>query len=650
MKLPATVVSASAFGSSLGDMSTPAEVLQGDDLILNRQATLGDTLQTLPGIRSSGFGPGVGRPVIRGLDGARVKVLSDGADVLDASYISPDHATTTDTLLLERIEVLKGPATLMYGGGAIGGVVNLIDRKVPVYVPEGGIEGDVELRGNSVADERAGAFGLTLGGGQFAGRVEGSKLEADPYRIPGSPSRQEGAFNEADSVALGLSWITERGYLGAAFSRQEKEYGLLGHEHADEEEHADEDEHAGEEGHEDDHDDHDDHAQDSGARINMVQRRWDVRGEYRDPLAGFERVRVRLSHTDYQHDELEGQIVGTRFSNRGTEGRVELTHEPIAGWRGVLGGQTLRRDFAVEGEEAYVPPTLTYNHALFLLEEFSQGDFRYELGLRHEWQNVDVKRSAEDASHRGTSISGGVTWSVTPDYALSATLSRSQRLPTAEELYANGPHAATRTIELGNPDLQEETGYNAELGLRKLTGPVTFSFSVFRNQVSDFIYAADTGSDPEDGYREVEYRQADAVLRGLEGSVELQASDSLQLTLFGDHVRGKLKSGGDLPRIPADRLGVRLDQRFTAGLGGQLEAYRVLRQDNVAAFETDTAAYTMLGAGLNYRGYATETVDYLLYVKANNLLNEKARQHTSFIKDEVLLPGRNLTVGARFSF
>lgn len=644
-----TVVRASALGSPAAEMSSATVVLQGEELTRRRAATLGDTLSGLPGVHSSGFGPGVGRPVIRGLEGSRVKILSDGTDVLDASTSSPDHAVTGEMQLLEQIEVIKGPATLMYGGGAIGGVVNLIDRRVPTYVPERGIEADLELRGNTVADERAGAFGITAGAGQFALRLEGSHLEADPYRIPGSPSRQEGAFNESDSAGLGLSWIGNRGYLGLAYSEQNREYGLLAHEHADCHTHGPT-WHCGGHGHGHGHD-HDHHDHDSAAAyIDMRQKRWDLRGEYAQPFTGFDRVRLRMAHTDYTHREMEGDEVGTRFESQGSEARLELIHKPVAGWRGVLGGQTTRRDFSALGEEAYVPATLTSNQALFLVEELERGDWRYEWGLRHEWQNIDVKRSTRDASHRGTSVSAGATWRFMPDHALFASLSRSQRLPTAEELYAMGPHAATRTVELGNADLKEETGYNMELGLRKLSGRLTYSLSAFRNQVDDFIYADDAGYDPGGDYRVVEYRQGDAVLQGLEGSIGIQATDGLRVTLFGDTVRGKLCDGGNLPRIPADRYGLRLEQRLTSHLDAQLEGYRVRRQADTAEYETDTDAYSMLMAGLSYQHHSQSGMNYLVYARANNLLNDKARQHTSHIKDEVLLPGRNLTLGMRASF
>lgn len=654
LALPEATVKASSHGSRAETMSASVEVLRGDALVTGRAATLGDTLDGLPGVHSSGFGPGVGRPVIRGLEGARVRVLNDGVSTLDASTSSPDHAITSDMQLLEQVEVLKGPATLMYGGGAIGGVVNLVDRRVPTYIPDQGVEVDMEVRGNSVADERAGSVGVTAGAGRVAVRVEGGKLTADPYGIPGSPSRQHGAFHDSDSGALGLSWIGDRGYIGLAYSEQNREYGLLGHVHADCHTHGPA-WHCGEHGsghdehdHEGDHDHHHEHA---AAFIDMRQKRWDVRGEYRDPFAGFERLRLRLGHTDYTHQEIEGGEVGTRFENTGSEARLELTHKSVAGWKGVLGGQTSRRDFSALGEEAYVPATQTDNHAVFLIEALQQGDWLHEIGLRHEWQDVDVKRAATGVSHRGTSISAGSTWTFSPGYALFGSVSRSQRLPTAEELFASGPHAATRTVELGNSDLDEETGYNMEIGLRKLSGVVTYSLSAYRNQIDDFIHAADAGYEPGGDYRVVEYRQQDAVLQGFEGSVGIQATDNLKVTFFGDSVRGRLRDGGgDLPRIPADRYGLRLEQRLSSHLTGNLESYRVRRQDNAAEYETETGGYSMLAAGLSYHAQSAAGLDYLVYARADNLLNDEVRQHSSFIKDEVLLPGRNLTVGLRLSF
>ncbi len=646
IELQSVVVSASGLAKQSHEMTTPAAVIEGDELVLRREATLGETLESLPGVRSSSFGAGAARPVIRGLDGARVKVLSDGVELLDASTMSPDHAVVSEPLLAERIEVLKGPATLLYGGGAIGGVVNVIDKKIPTYVPERGYEGELELRTNSAANEGAGVFGITAGSGNVAVRAEGTKRQADEYEIPGSPGKQDGSYNDTDSFTLGASFVGERGYLGMAYGEQNNRYGLLGHEHA--ECHLDDEQwHCGEHDEGEDEEAHDDEA--GGVPyVDMHQKRWDLRGELIDPLPGLELARLRVGHSDYQHKEIEGGEVGTRFTNDATDARLELTHQALFGWRGVLGGQTLRRDFAALGEEAYVPQTLTRNHGLFLLEEYTAGAWRYELGLRHEWQDIEAD-GRPDTDHSGNSMSAGAVWTFAPQYSLGFSLTRSQRLPSAEELYANGPHAATRTVELGNVDLKEETSHNAEVTLRKFACRTTFNLSLFRNEVDDFIHAADTGNDIGSGYREIEYRQQDAVLTGAEGEVRFQASDATAFSLFGDHVRGKLRNGGDLPRIPADRLGVRVDRSFTPALNGQLEFYRVQRQDELAAYESETAGYNMLGASLGYSGSLQQT-DYLVYLKASNLLDEKARQHTSFIKDEVLLPGRNLTAGVRLTF
>ncbi len=655
IELESSLISASALARQNHEMTTPAEVLEGDVLIQRRAATLGETLDGLPGVHAASFGAGASRPVIRGLDGGRVKVLSDGVDVMDASTISQDHAVGVEPLLAERIEVLKGPATLLYGGGAIGGVVNLVDKKVPTYVPEKGYEGELEMRANSVANEGAGVFGLTAGTGPFALRVEGVKRQADDYEIPGAEgearsNKQVGAYNDTDSYSLGGSFIGERGYLGLAYSRQENRYGLLAHEHVGCDPHGNH-WHCGDHGHDHDHGHEEEEHGHGGAvpYISMQQDRWDLRGELSDPLPGFELARLRVGYSDYRHAEIEGGEKMAVFDSEAYDARIELTHQPLLGWHGVLGAQTTERDFARLTPEHPMPHTLTRNHALFLLEEYTAGAWRYELGARHEWQAIDAEAGYADTDHTGTSLSAGAVWAFAPAYSLGFSLSRSQRLPSAEELYAYGPHAASRTIERGNVELQEETSHNAEVTLRRFAGPTTFTLSAFRNQVDDFIYAADLGHQPGGGYREVEYRQEEAILSGVEGEVRHQFTDSFAATLFGDHVRGELKDGGALPRIPADRLGVRLEQSFGASVESHLEFYRVQRQDDIADFETETAGYNRLGAWLSYHGSLSQA-DYQLYLRADNLLDAKAREHSSLIKDDVLLPGRNLTLGARLTF
>lgn len=655
VELGTITVSASALAVGSDAMSTPVTVLEGDQLVQRRAATLGETLAAEPGISATQFGAGASRPIIRGMDGARVKVLADGAEIMDASTISPDHAVAVEPMLSERIEVLRGPSALAYGGGAIGGVVNVLDRKIPTAIPERGVEGSVELRGNTAAHEGAGAFEVTAGAGNFAIHAEGLKRDARDYRVGdgwAGGSKVDGSYNQTETGSLGLSWIGERGYLGIAWTRQRNEYGLPGHAHDLEDCHAHGDHlHCG--GHDDEDEDEHDHDHEEGAGgvpyVKLDSERWDLRGEYLEPFAGIARVRLRASQTNYRHDEIEDGAVATRFRNEASDGRVELEHQPLGGWRGVFGLQASRRDFSALGEEAYVQPTLTRRSGAFLIEEYKTGDWRFEAGLRHEWQHIDVDSAARDRSHRGNSLSLGAVWNFAPQYAAGLSLSRAQRLPTAEELYADGLHMATRTLERGNPDLKAETSHNIDLSLKKLAGATTFSVSAFHNRVSDFIYA--NTLDEHDGLQLIEYTQRDAIFTGVEGQIRQQLNAMFGLTLFGDYVRARLAASDgdrDLPRIPAHRIGLRLDGHWQ-GWEGEVELYRVGRQRQLAEFESSTPGYNMLNLGVSYAGRLA-SVPYLFYVKASNLTDELAYSHTSFIKDAAPLMGRNLTMGVKLTF
>lgn len=654
--LAPVTVSASALALGSDQMSTPVSVLAGDELVRRRAATLGETLTGEPGIAASHFGAGASRPIIRGMDGPRVKLLSDGSEIMDASTISPDHAVAIEPMLSEQIEVLRGPSALAYGGGAIGGVVNVLDKRVPTAVPERGVEGSVELRADSVANGVAGAFEVTAGSGNLAFHAEGLKRDARDYRVGGGwdHSRVEGSYNQTETGSLGVSWVGERGYLGLAFTRQQNEYGLPGHSHEYEACHPHGNHlHCGHHGEEDEHEhDHDEHG--GTPYVKLDSDRWDLRGELLEPFAGFTRARLRASYTDYGHDEIEQDegidSVGTRFRSKASDARVELEHAPLGGWRGVLGLQTGRRDFRADGDEAYVPPTVTTRHAAFLIEEYTLADWRFEAGLRHEWQDIDVDSSTQrDRSHRGNSVSLGAVWNFAPQYSLGMTLSRTQRLPTAEELYARGLHMATSTWERGNPDLKAETANNVDLTLRKLTGPTTFSVSVFHNRIDDYIHARTL--DAHEDFQLIEYAQRDASFTGIEGAIRQQLDATFGLTLFGDYVRAKLEAGDgdrDLPRIPAHRVGLRLDAKWNAWRA-EAEVYRVGRQDDVAEFERETPGYNMVNVGLSYNG-RYNTTPWQVYVKGNNLGNQLAYAHTSFIKNAAPLEGRNLSLGVRVSF
>src|SRR5690606_1406260 len=355
--LPPITVSASPLGLDPLSMAQPAVVLDGQALFERRQDTLGDTLDGLPGIHSDTFGGGASRPVIRGQTAPRVKVLSDGSEVMDASGISPDHAVTVEPLLADRIEVLRGPATLLYAGGAIGAVVNVLDRKIPTAVPERGVQAEAEVRGATGTGERAGVVGITPGEDQFAVRIEGLKRRTGDYDVPDWPGGElAGSYSRASQGSVGLSWITPRGYVGVAYTYLESKYGLPGHNHEYEGCHPHGTHlHCGGHGHDDHDHDHDHDEGEAAPYTKLRSNRLDLRAEYTDPFPGFEKIRLRAGLTDYQHKEIEGGVVGTTFKNRGYDARLELEHKPVHGWRGVLGIQNAYSDFSAEGEEAFLP-------------------------------------------------------------------------------------------------------------------------------------------------------------------------------------------------------------------------------------------------------------------------------------------------------
>lgn len=659
-------VSASALGTSLERMTQPVIVLDDAQLIQRRQTTLGDTLNGLPGIHADTFGGGASRPVIRGQTAPRVKVLSDGSELMDASSISPDHAITVEPLLARDIEVLRGPATLLYGGGAIGGVVNVLDRKIPTAVPEKGFEGEAEVRGATGTKERAGAVGITAGSGNFAVRVEGLRRRADDYRVPDwSDSHVPGSYSESSQGSIGMSWITPRGYVGLAYTYLDSKYGLPGHNHEYEgchphgshlhcggHDHGHDDHDYGDHDHDHDHDHGDDHDHDHGDEappyVKLRSERLDLRAEYQDPFAGFKRIRVRGGLTDYRHDEIEDGSVGTRFKNRGYDARLELTHKPVLGLRGVVGMQAARSDFQADGEEAFLPRSKTRSAGIFLIEEYALSDaWRLDFGARQDWQGVKPQGNQPDSDLSGTSLSAAAIWDFAPQYSLALTASRSQRLPNAQELYADGVHLATNTYEIGNPNLKEETSHNIDLTLRKTAGDTTFSVSGFHNRVNNYIFA--NMLDRFEDFRLIKYAQQNAEFTGIEGAIKHRFTPSLSLGVFGDYVRGRLTGGdGNLPRIPAARAGLRGDWRWQQWSSG-VELARVFRQNKIAGYERSTSGYTQLNAIVSWRTQMGESA-YTIYLRGNNLLNRLAYNHASFISRAAPLPGRTVMLGVRAEF
>jgi len=645
------IVAGDPLGRSGKDVASSVAVVRGDELDHRRQSTLGETLTGLPGVNSDTFGGGASRPVIRGQTAPRVKVLTDGAALLDASEVSPDHAVSGEPLLLEGVEILRGPSALLYGGGAIGGAVNLIDRKIPARLPDDGFEGAAEVRLGSADNERAGVIGATGGAGNLAIRLELAGRKADDYEVPDwSEKTLDGSFSQGRTATLGLSWIGSRGYLGAAYTEQRSKYGLPGHNHEYEGCHPHGSTlHCGGHGHDDDdHEGHDhdhEHDHEDAPVVDLTSRRFDLRGEIEAPFAGIERIRLRGGYTDYAHDEIDEGTVATTFTNKGYDARIEAQHAPIGALRGVFGVQTSRSDFAAVGAESFIPKSRTANTAIFLLEEYVAGDWRFEGALRQEWQDMRAF-GRPDADHKPFSASAAASWSFAPGYQVSLAIARSQRAPSAQELYARGVHLATNTYEIGDAALDVETANSVELTLKKTDGATTFTASAYRYAYDGYIYA-DTLDQFED-FRLIRYSQADATFTGLEGELRHQFAPGLSATVFGDYVRAKFDNGGDLPRIPAGRLGLRGD--FARGdWSGGAEYVRVFEQEKIAAFETRTPGYDMVNATLAY-DLALGGFDSQVFVRGTNLLDEKALNHASFITNVAPLRGRNFTLGLRTRF
>ena len=678
-------VRATPLADTVESIALPVEILTGARLDQVKAGTLGETVGKLPGVQSSSFGPSVGRPIIRGLDGARVQVLSDGLSSGDVSTVSVDHAVSIEPFLADQIEVLKGPATLLYGSGAIGGAVNVIDGRIPERRAEVPFQGRAEVRYDGVNNGRTGMVRVGGDTGTFAFHFDAVHREGGDYRIPGfaesaallaeegetpDPAEAGRLPNSAArnaSAAFGLSWIGDRGFIGSAYSLYNSHYGIPGHASHAEEAAG----HAGE-AHEGDV---------QPVRIVLDQRRTELRGGI-DGLGVFDSMRVKLADTEYTHTEFEGEAIGTVFDNRSTEARVELVHAPYAGWKGAFGVQASRRDFNAVGAEAFVPASVSNDTGVFWLGKRAFGDLQFEAGLRYGRNRVAPSIAATGAAaRRFSTVSGsaGLVWKATDALHVNLGLDRAQRAPTPEELYSRGLHVATASFELGTAGLNVETAQRAELGLHWHTGPVEVHVSAYRTGYADFIYLAATDTEIE-GLPVRLWRQGDARFTGAEAKLDWDiaenASGLWSLELFGDAVRarlgmasganqafsvrvspgegaetasGNVAIGGNLPRIVPARAGARLRWERD-GWRASIGAVRTAQQDHIAAYESATAGYTLVDAHLAWHVDTSGGRALEIFLDGSNLTNREARPHVSFLKDLAPLPGRGISAGIRAFF
>lgn len=645
------VVSASVDTRGAGEVYQPVSVVNQEELAERAQPTLGETLAQEPGVTSTYFGPGSSRPVIRGFGSDRIRILEEGVGTADASNVSPDHAVSVESSTAEQIEIVRGPATLLYGSNAVGGVVNVVDRRIPASIPTEPVTGTVQLRGGTVADERGGSISLDGGFRPFAWHLDYSKRETGDYDIPGPAQHQhegeepvedlgylENSSLDTQNLTGGVSFVGAKGYFGIAANQFETNYGIPpgAHEH-----------HEGEEGEEEEEE------EEEFVRIDMQKQRFDLKGELTNVGRFFRNVRLRVGSSDYEHVELEGSEVGTRFLSDGIEGRLEASHNPVGALRGAFGVQLSTIDFEAIGAEAFIPPTSTSSRAAFAFEEFSAGKWDVQLGARYENSEVDADLDA-DLNHRsfsGLSGSAGAIFRPIEALAVALSLTRAVRAPTAQELFANGPHIATGQFEVGDPNLDEEISLGFDASLRKTSGRVRGELSMFENRFDGYIFEQPT-ADEEDELPVFRYEQRDARFRGFEVDTHTELAhwgeNHLELELGADYVRATLDGGGDLPRIPPFRASVGLRYQGPT-LSASSELIRYAAQNDVAELEEETEGYTLVNATVGYRLLTSRLIhDFLL--RATNLTDELARSHVSPLKERAPLPGRDLSLSYRVSF
>lgn len=671
------------------------DVMNADELDRKVVDNIGATVGSEPGIHNSSYGAGAGRPVIHGLGGARVRIMEERIDTLDVSVSSGDHAVTVDPFVAERVEVLKGSATLLYGSGAIGGVVDVHTGRIPEEVPER-IHGNFGLRGTDNGNGRNWVLRLD-GGGNFAWHIDAFSRETDDYDIPGfaesaalhaaeeeehhdedkhehdehehedeekhHDEHEEEAYGNLPGSAIdvsggsvGFSVVGDRGFAGVSVSGLNSVYGIPGHSHAHEHDDHGEEEHHDEDDedyadHDDDHEEHEEHGE-TPPVVDLEQTRIDFESDLTEPFGEFESLNLRLGINDYKHAENEAGEIGTIFENSAWEGRAELSHGSVVGWEGAFGVQLGNREFSVAGEEAFTPPVDTSSFGMFWVGERFVGDLGLEAGFRFD----RVEHSPENGSDEdfgGISASLGFIVSLNEHWQGTLLLDHSTRAPVGEELFSNAPHPGTGVFELGDPGLDPEQARNLTATLTGGTDDWTIQGTAYFTSFSDFIYQAATGEIMHD-FEVRQYSQADASFTGfeVEGRVKVAewSAGRLDIGAFFDTVSPKLDiSGNDnLPLMPPDRTGVSLE--FSGNrLRANVDYVRAAEYDDVAEFELPSDSYDDLRARVSWRiNPGDMSVD--LFLAGRNLTDDEQRLHTSVVKDLAPQQGRTIEVGMSVRF
>lgn len=643
---PVTVETSIFKNQTTDDFAQSVTVLSGEELERKKASSIGETVKDELGVSSTFFSQGSSRPIIRGLGSNRVRVLENGIDSLDASSTSEDHPVTIEPYTADQVEIIRGPSTLRFGPGAIGGVVNVINKRLPQSLTDEKLEVDVGLEHNSVNDGNTMSLQLDGTINNFVWHLDGLDRDTNDYDIDGfaddSDQSDRGTQSNSDletqNYGFGGAYITDKALFGLAFSRIDSEYGVPG-------------------------------ALEGDIRIDSEQYRYDGQIELFNPFSSIDSIELRSTYNNYTHNEVEedGEIA-TTFDNEEFESRLEVVHNYNDSVFTAFGLQYNNRDFSAVGEEAFIQPLDQERYGAFVITNFALNTWDLEFGLRFDRDELDPSE-ADKEEFNTWAFSTGAIKTFSNDLQLNLFASVTERAPQETALYANGPHLATITFEIGDQDLEEETSFNFEVGLGQNKKNFGWQVNTFYNFIDDYIFldTVDGNSDgiadrvDEEGAFELDgellltnFASRNAEFYGLESEVTKRIFEhdagSVDMRVFADYVRAKFTQGGsdDIPRIPPARLGTSFDAQH-GPWSGAVDLTYVFEQNNTAELEEDTDDFTMLNASLSRTVYVADT-DVQVFVRGENLLDEDARRHSSFNTDRVVLPGRAIRVGLNFDY
>lgn len=668
---PSLEITATGSQEATQSILTPTKVLQGDELLNKLGTTLGATLANELGVSATGYGAGSSRPVMRGLEGARVQILQNGLSVGDVSNISQDHAVGNNLQNAHQVEILRGAAALLYGSGSSGGLVNVVNDRILTNLPDRPT-GAINTSYETVNNGRAGSLEVDGAFGSVAVHVDTAINNANNYSIPGSSTQSQGepvggwtvpptgnggnnytgklpnSFSNQNNLGLGASYIGQSGYTGVSIERLNNNYGIPTPE---------------------------------GGSINQSQNRYDFQHQTRDPFSGFSSFKFSAANTNYSHTEFANTgEAAALWKNIANEARIELTHNPLLGWKGTFGAQvttsSLNATEVGSGSFAIVPPTKTNSNALFWIEEGKWDTLQGSLGLRYNTvaqnPNTSTVLEAQDTT-AGTltpnitlqnrsfnlmSYSAGGLWSFLRGHGLGVAYTVSQRAPTAQELYSYGAHESTATFDIGNPNLNKETSHNLEFNYQKTLGVLRGKASIYANRFNNYIYgfytgnAINNGGQEGDGFSVVTAQQAAATIKGIEGEITYNWRESgFGGRIFGDASQGSFDAGGNLPLQPAPRVGAEIAHQKN-GWNTNASYIYSYQQNRLAAWEQGPApSYNLLNAGISYTERIVQ-VNWTIYLNMKNLLNEQIRYATTPMAVRLYAPqpGRSFMVGLRGTF